>query len=281
MSVLGEAPPRPVDDFPTFDRPWVEALRSDHDDLRDHALSEISDLVDDLLAVELLRFARDESRPVEERGRALIALGPSLEMALDDLDATELMAAYDLDSALSAPIFEGVLASLRRLYLDASTPKEVRRRAVEAAVRAPQDWVRDAGEAAWSSGDAEWRVTAIFVFGHLREGKDHVRDAFRSEDLDLRCEAVRAVGRAGWSEYGKRVLEIARDRGSDRDLRFAAIEAVQELAPKGAEEALAWIGREKDEEIAEAAKTAREELLMFAGSFDGDLDGLDEDDFPF
>jgi hypothetical protein len=49
---------------------------------------------------------------------------------------------------------------------------KVRRRVLEASVRAPQDWHQEAIREAYSSGDESWRLTAVFCMRFVRGFKD-------------------------------------------------------------------------------------------------------------
>jgi uncharacterized protein (UPF0147 family) len=49
--------------------------------------------------------------------------------------------------------FHEIQESLCKLYLGTNVPKEVRRRVLEASVRAPQDWHRDAIREAYACAD--------------------------------------------------------------------------------------------------------------------------------
>src|SRR5437867_317118 len=107
-------------------------------------------VINDELVDALLSILRGGDKPEEVRGRAAISLGPVLEQAdtggfedADDLPITELT-------------FHRIQESLRKLSMDASVPKEVRRRILEASVRAPQDWHQDAVRAAYGSDDEAW-----------------------------------------------------------------------------------------------------------------------------
>jgi hypothetical protein len=107
----------------------------------------------------LLSFLCNGDQPEEIRGRAAISLGPVLEHA----DTEGFEDADDLP--ITERTFHRIQEPLRKLYVDASVPKEVRRRILEAAVRAPQDWHRDAIRAAYGSGDEAWRLTAARLAG--------------------------------------------------------------------------------------------------------------------
>jgi hypothetical protein len=92
--------------------------------------------VNDRLATALLGVLGASEEPEALRTRAAIALGPALEQAdtygFEDPD----------DVLISADVFRRVKEALRALFHDASVPKDVRRRVLEASVRAPQDQSR-------------------------------------------------------------------------------------------------------------------------------------------
>lgn len=287
-------PTPPLDSFDETDRPLVRALRGDDPAMRSVALDEIADVVGDALARELLRFARDPGNGLEERARALIALGPALQMCWEDEDDDGTLPAAPPDASafeeaffdhpLSTAVYGKVLEDLRRVYHDADLPKLLRRRALEASVRAPRDWQKDATRAAWSSGDPEWRVTALFAMGflgRLRDGgfREEISEAFFSDDSVLRREAILAAGRAGIEDLVGPMMHLAGDPGVDREDRLAAIEALGEMAAQGASDLLAELTDDQDSEIAETARWALDETLLFSdAALFGDLADLDLDD---
>ena len=121
------------------------------------------------------------------RGRAVISLGPILEHA----DTQGFEDADDLP--ITEPAFHRLQESLRKLYRDANVPKEVRRRILEASVRAPQDWHEDAIRVAYSSGDEVWRLTAVFCMRFVRGFEEQILEALDTEKPDIHYEAVVAV----------------------------------------------------------------------------------------
>lgn len=270
--------PIPLDSFDEADRELVAALRSDDAAVRSYALGEVHAVVDDALARELLSFARDDDRDPEERGRALIALGPSLEESSyeEDSEGTLPSGGADWwDAPFSDAAYQQLHDELRRLYHDAGVPKLVRRRALEAAVRAPRDWQREAAAAAWSSDDPEWRVTALFAMGFLGGFRDEIVEAFEGADPVLRGQAIRAAGYSEDAAQALRepILVLAADPGADREDRLAAIWALGEAQPDGAEDVLEDASKDPDREIAAAVEEALEEHRLFSG--EGDL--LEED----
>ncbi|MGD2114718.1 MAG: HEAT repeat domain-containing protein [Acidobacteriota bacterium] len=285
-------PPPPLDSFDETTRPLVQALRSDDPDLRATALAEIADVVNDPLARELLRFAREphpgRSDDVEERGHALIALGPTLQICWEDEDDDGTLPAPPPDATLfeeaffthplSTAVYEQVRNELRHIYHDADLPKLLRRRALEAAVRAPRDWQRDAAGAAWRSDDPEWRITAIFTMGFLGglpedDFDDEIAEAFGSDDPLVRRQAILAAGRAGVERLAGPVMDLAGDRHADREDRLAAIEALGEWMLSDAAELLQDLLGDPDAEIAEAAEWALDEATLLS-ELDDELDEL-------
>ncbi len=267
----------PVEAFEEVNRELVRALRSPEPEVRAFALAEASPMVDDELAPELLRFARDPERSDEERGDALIALGPALEMcwyeeAEDGSLPTPAPDEEDWwDLPLGSTVYLEVTEALRRIYLDAAQPKLVRRRALEAAVRAPRDWQRDATGSAWRSDDADWRLTAVFAMGHLPGFGAEIEEALAAGEPPIAREALLAVGRAGVEAMTGRLLAVAEDPTADRELRLAAIEALGELGSEEAVDLLEELAGSRDVELAAAAEEALEELELTRG-FDEDLD---------
>ena len=94
-------------------------------------------LINDDLAETLLTVVRSADEPEQLRAKAAISLGPVLEQ-------TETDGFEDPDDVpITERTFHNIQASLKKLYLDSRTPKEVRRRILEASVRAPETWHRD------------------------------------------------------------------------------------------------------------------------------------------
>src|SRR2546428_11011641 len=163
---------RTLKDTPPWD--WPEGTRkmlldvlrtdrpSDADLLLAAELAGDLTVIDDELVDALLSILGSDDKSEKVRGRAAISLGPVLEYA----DTVGFEDADDLPIAEGT--FHRIQELLRRLYMDANVPKEVRRRILEASVRAPQDWHQDAVRAAYFSDDEAWRLTAVFCMRFLR-----------------------------------------------------------------------------------------------------------------
>lgn len=225
------------------------------------------------LADALLSILRDGGEPEDLRASAAIGLGPVLERA-----DTELLDDEDFDEPESVPItvekFQSLRDSLRQIYSDESYPKEVRRRAMEAAVRAPQDWQSGAIREAYASGDKDWMMTAVFASGYVRGFETEILEALESPDPEIHLEAVRAAIRRELDVAWPHVVELARSPSTDKPLRLAAIEAVGNIRPGEAGEILEVLAGSEDEELAEAA----EEALAMAQAMSGEFEDEEEDD---
>lgn len=219
-------------------------------------------VIDDELAAALLAIVRAGDAPEELRGRAAISLGPILEMA--DLDG------FDDDDALpiSEPTFKTIQATLREVQKDDAAPKLVRRRCLEASVRAPDDWHKKAIRAAHDSDDDAWKLTGVFCMQYVRGFEPEILAALDSADAEVRYEAVRAAGAWGLRKAWAPIAAIVRARDTAKPLRLAAIEAAAAIRPHAAEELLGGLAESRDPEIAQAV----EEALLMAGGELGEDD---------
>ena len=212
-------------------------------------------VMNDALADALLAIVRSGDEPEELRARAAIALGPVLEQA-----DTELLDDGGFEDPEAVPItertFRNIQESLHTLYPDESLPKEVRRRILEASVRAQQDWHMSAIKEAYSRGDKDWKLTAVFAMGYVRGFDDQIMEALESPDPEIHFEAVKAAGDWELDAAWPHVLALVQDRATPKPLLLAAIEAVGNIRPREAREILADWANSRDEEIAEAAEEA-------------------------
>jgi hypothetical protein len=215
----------------------------------------------------------DEPDPL--RARAAIALGPALEYL--DLDA---YLDDPEDRMVSEEVGRSVRAALRAVYRDSEVPDEVRRRVLEASVRAPEDWHPEAVRAAYYSEDADWQRTAVFCMGKVSGFDTEILEALKSGRPDLLYEAVRALDRQDVEEAWPYVRHLLVADGVDKPLLLAAILAAGNLRPEEAPEMLDHLADSDDEEIAEAVS----EALLTTESLMEDLDDPDyidpDDDDP-
>jgi hypothetical protein len=231
-----------------------------------------STVINDEAAAALLSVVGDRCEPEPLRAKAVIALGPALELAGDDEAAGELSFG---DSPISRNTFLKINKSLRDLYLDNNTPNYVRRRILEASVRAPQNWHAAAVRSVYASDDEDWKLTAVFCMQWIKGFESEIVEALESANPDIHYEAVCAAGNWQVDAAWPHVAELVTTRDTRKPLLLAAINAVAGIRP---EEARAHLGRlmdARDEDISEAAYEA---ILMAEGAekieheFDEDAD---------
>jgi hypothetical protein len=177
------------------------------------------------------------------------------------------------------PITEGMARriqdSLRELYLDHSTPKEVRRRILEASVRAPEAWHQDAIAQAYSSGDKEWMLTAVFAMRWVLGFDNQILEALKSADPDIHYEAVQAAGNWELDAAWTHIVELVNDPETPKPLLLAAIGAAGSIRPAEAPGILLDLADSEDEDIAEAADEA---MMMAEGAAAYQEEDDEEDD---
>jgi hypothetical protein len=86
-------------------------------------------------------------------------------------------------------------------FISTTIPKEVRRRTLEASVRAPESWHQNAITAAYSSGDKDWILTDVFSMRWVRGFDYQILEALKSADPEIHYEACQAAT-GGWPWRG-------------------------------------------------------------------------------
>jgi hypothetical protein len=223
-------------------------------------------VINDELVDALLSIVRRGDQPEQMRARAAISLGPVLEQVETAFEIPD-------DAPITQRTFRRIKESLRELYLDGSVPKEVRRRILEASVRAPQDWHWEAIRAAYCSEDKAWRLTAVFSMRWVRGFDDRILDSLASADPEIQYEAVCAAGNweldAAWSH----VAALVTCKGTQKPLPLAAIAAAAGIRPHEAGNILLDLTDADDEDIVEAAKEA---MVLAEGTSEEDEDGEED-----
>ncbi|MBW1852319.1 MAG: hypothetical protein JRJ15_13005 [Deltaproteobacteria bacterium] len=250
---------------------FLKILRDDQADASERLLAAelAADIVviSDALIDELLSIVCNDEESEALRGRAVISMGPALEYA--DMDGFD-----DLDyEGISEGLFNKIRDSLRKLYMDAGVPKDVRRRILEASGRAPQDWHPDAVRAAYADNDEDWKLTAVFCMQFVRGFEDQIREALNSENKDILYHAVCAAGNWEMDEAWPHIAAIIVSEESEKGLLLAAIDAATGIRPQEAAEILNSLTNSDDEDIVDAAY----EAMAMAGMLLDDES--DEDEF--
>jgi hypothetical protein len=201
------------------------------------------------IAGALISILTNPAEPEKLRAQAAIAFGPVLEQAEIDFDEPEQL-------PISVDTLVHIAETLHRLFSDDGTPKELRRRILEASVRAEQDWHADAIAAAWASGDPEWVLTSVFAMRYVPGFEDQILAALKNPDPDTHFEAVQGAGARELDGAWPHIVALLKNRGTPKQLLLAAIEAAGIIRPQEAGEVLYKLAESRDEEIAEAANEA-------------------------
>jgi len=226
-------------------------------------------VINDELAAALITIVGNGEESDDLRARAAISLGPILETAyIDEFEDPDAV-------PISEETFIGIQTSLRDLYMDMGIHMKVRRRILEGAVRAPQEWHQEAIRDAYSSGDELWRLTAVFCMRYIRGFNPQILEALKSGNEDIHYEAVCAAGTwevdAAWSH----IAGLATSELTEKSLRLAAIEAVANIRPQEAADILSELALSDDDDIIEMVYEAMAMCGLFPDE-DYDDDGSDE-----
>ncbi|HEX8802139.1 MAG TPA: hypothetical protein VF772_26185, partial [Terriglobales bacterium] len=144
LKTLQDTPPWdwPRDAGKKFQKILIDHEANETDRLIAAELAGDLTVINDQLADALMAVIRRPDEPEQLRAAAAIALGPVLEQA--DIDGFE-----DPDDVpITQRTFHNIQDLLHTLHFDNSIPKEVRRRILEASVRAPEEWHQNAIRAA-------------------------------------------------------------------------------------------------------------------------------------
>jgi len=134
-------------------------------------------------------------------------------------------------------------------------------------VRAREAWHAGAVRAAYHSGDAAWRRTAVFCMGFVDGFEEEILEALESEDPEVRFEAVRSAGLQAVYAAWPRIHAILRSARSDRALILAAISAAASIRYDDSDELAAALGDLPDSDDEEIADAALEALMMAEGEW--------------
>jgi hypothetical protein len=227
----------------------------------------------DGLAAALMAVLENRDEPESLRAQAAISLGPVLELGdTHGFDDPE-------DVPVTEDTFDRIVDLLEKIYLEPGVPKEVRRRILEASVRAPRPWHRNAIQEAYSSRDREWVLTAVFAMKYVRGFEQQILESLHNPDPEIHLEAVGAAGEWCLDGAWDHLAELATNPRTPKPLRIEAISALGSVRPAQTAEILDDLLDSHDEEIAEAASEAISMAQMETSEGDEDEDE-DEDEDP-
>jgi hypothetical protein len=269
LKILLDTPPWdwPKDTGRVIRRTLADPKASESDRLIAAELAGDFVVINDELANALLTIVRNAGETEQLRATAAISLGPILEHA--EAEGFEIPD----EVPITKRTFHNIQNTLHKLYLDQSLPKLLRRRILEASVRSPQTWHKDAVRHAYSSGDRDWILTAVFSMIRIRGFDAQILASLKSTDLEILCEAVDAAGnwelQAAWPD----IVKLLRAPDTPKPLLITAIGAAGAIHPTEASEVLISFTESEDEDIAEAA----EEAIAMADTANEEEGDEDED----
>lgn len=227
-------------------------------------------VMNDELAQALLEVAINADEPEELRRQAIVSMGPVLELA--DLEGFDIFE----DAPISEHVFLTIQENLHALFDDQNVPKNIRRSVLESSVRAESDWHYEAIEQAYSSNDADWKLTAVFCMTYIQGFEDEILESLESPEEMIHYHAVQAAGNWELEEAWKHISSLAVSPETDKDVRVNAIEALGTIQPKKSQPILERLTRDEDEDI---SGVAFEALGMAEGKlYFGTMEDDDDDD---
>ncbi len=207
-------------------------------------------VINEELAAELLSILTNKGEGDELRSWAAISFGPALEnadmMGFDDPD----------DIILSEKTCEKVQKTLRKIYMDSDTSKDLRRRVLEASVRAPEDWHREAVAAAYRDKDEDWKLTAVFCMGYVSGFEKQIVESLKSDNTEIELHAVEAAGVWEIDKAWKHISSLVKSKNTEKNLLLAAIESAAFIRPEDAEALLSPLLESDDQDIVDAVNEA-------------------------
>ena len=235
----------------------LKALTQGTPDEKLQAANLAAGVMSDGTADAVLALIKSDGDP-ELRGRLAISLGP----ALVDFHLMGEIGEDPSECLISKPVYDKIRVELKNVYLN-EKDELLRRRALEASVRAPEDWHVAAVRELYASANEKLRVTAVFCMGFLKGFEQEILASLNDPSEDIRVEAIGSAGEQALTKAGPEILKVARAPKTSREMRIAAVDALPYLNPRGTEELLESLLTSPDEELAEAAEDALEELEMF------------------
>lgn len=223
--------------------------------------------INDDLAEALLKILGDANESEQLRGRAAIAFGAALEHC----DMNGFDDPYD-KPPITEDVFHMIQLALKAVYDNEGMPKLLRRRCLEAAVRAQEPWQTDAVKRAYESKDQEWVLTAVFCMGYLPGFEKEVLAALKNPNEQIHREALTAAGEKEIDDAWAHVYDLLENaERTPKPLLLAAIAAVANIRQDTPSlEILNHLVDSDDRDVSEAA----DEALSLAGAYTA----FDEDD---
>jgi hypothetical protein len=207
-------------------------------------------VINESIVDALLAIVERETETDVLRGQAAISLGPVLELCdMDGFDDPE-------DVPISSEVFSRLQQRLEELFARTVTPKDVKRRILEASARASRNWHYEAIRQAFLSNDPNWQLTAVFCMGYVEGFDAEILKALVNPNPAIQYLAISAAGVWQVEEAWPHVVAKLSTENVEKPILLAAIDAVASLRPSEAQETLSSLLESEDEDLVEAASEA-------------------------
>lgn len=262
LHMLQQTPPWdwPADADQTFRAVLTNTAASLSDRLIAAELAGDHVAINDDSAHTLMDIVGSAKEPEELRAQAAVSFGPALESC----DTGEFDDPYD-PPPISEQVFEKIKRLLHMLYHEESVPKLVRRRILEASVRAEEKWHFAAVKRAYATKDSEWVLTGVFCMKYVKGFEKEILESLKSKDEQIHEEAIEAAGNQEVDAAWEHVYSLLKNaEATPKPLLLAAIGAVVNIRQDApALEILKHLVDSDDRDVSEAA----DEALSLAGAY--------------
>ncbi|MGI6524535.1 MAG: hypothetical protein ACOX2O_04475 [Bdellovibrionota bacterium] len=178
-------------------------------------------------ALQDIISSKDES--YELRGAAISSIGAILEEVSSANYLNEITFIDSEEDLIKIEDLLEIRDLLHNIFNDTSEFDETRRRALESAVRTPEEWTKAAVEDAYKSSDVAWKVTALYCMRYLPNFKEEVLAELTSINPEMKRYAVEAVAAHKFQEAWPKLKSIILSEYSDKDLLDSAIYAAVKI----------------------------------------------------
>ncbi len=161
---------------------------------------------------------------------------------------------------LRPSLVDQVESALHRIIANSEEPVAVRRRAIEALAPSVDPSVNDVIRDAYYSDDEDLKISAVFSMGqHCDDGWLPVLlSELKNTDPAMRFEAARACGELEDERAVRSLIQLTGE--DDAEVQEAAIEALGRIGGDEAKDALRRFVEKADVRLREAAQAALEEI---------------------
>jgi HEAT repeat protein len=229
-----------------FDAIFKSCLKDPDIEVRSKAIEGLWECEDTVLVSHFINLLEKDSSE-EVQAAAALALGKFALLA----EHRKLRPGY------TSRVSEALLAAIE----NKSRPKEVRRRALEAAAPLSLPRVEKAILDAYHSPQPKFRVSAVYAMGKncSKQWLPLLLKELASADAEIRYEAAGACGELGEEEATTQLAALIND--PDVEVRMAAIQALGKIGGNKAKESLKQCLNNPIETVQQTAEQALHELM--------------------